>query len=72
MEKAQIDIAHMSVASWGGEFYFQVVIEEHTRKFALSFFKLKSQSLPEWAIIHKRWLTEKPHAPLQQLVGGGE
>ena len=48
MEKAQIDIAHMSVASWGGEFYFQVVIEEHTSKFALSFFKLKSQSLPEY------------------------
>ena len=72
MERFQIDKGQMSVSTWTYEFYFQVVIDIHTREFWAQFLRLKNEDLSVFKWLLTQLKTTKPHLRLGVLEADGE
>ena len=72
LEEVEIDIGHVSCASWNRKHYFQLIVDLLSKKYFIEALTFKSQHFEAFRWIFNRWRIEKPHLALKTLRGGNE
>lgn len=72
LEHLQIDLGHMPVSTWSKEFYFQVVVDIHSRMVWVHLLQKKSQDLPRFQELLSKLKILKPNSRIKIVEADGQ